>query len=410
MRVTTYEQQMYWLQLNYSNIERIIDDFKPDVIIDTDCAELGRTVLSEIAYTNSIPYMTLEYPRYETYKCISFQLGYGIESYIVNKYKKNYALNDNDLLEEIEYVKGFKKQKSIMAKEYKGDVTSSYKGLSFMEVARRMKGHISYFIEQDFLAHNLRFKKINPILYPDSFQYIKFYSNYYRRKNKLMKKNMYFFNPVEGEKYVYMPLHLIPESSTFVKSPFYINEYNIIEAVSKALPIGWYLYVKEHQAMIGERGEDFYNRVNRIPNAKMVQLNYYKDPKPWIKKSQTVVTITGTSAYEAALMGKHAIVFGDIPFGVIDGIHRVDSFESLPELFRTIQNETNLDNEHSCAAYIRTVKEIGEPINIKVLLNEGLENLRTDTEPSEIYQKNLEKLKLLYEKAYGEIYPLINGD
>lgn len=65
-----------------------------------------------------------------------------------------------------------------------------------------------------------------------------------------------------------MPLHLIPESSTFTLAPIYINELSIIEAVSKSLPTGWWLYVKEHQAMLGERGEFFYKAVNKLPNVK----------------------------------------------------------------------------------------------------------------------------------------------
>ncbi len=90
-----------------------------------------------------------------------------------------------------------------------------------------------------------------------------------------------------------MPLHLIPEATTFVKVPFYINELFLIEQIAKALPAGWYLYVREHQSMAGERSLDFYKRVNRIFNVKLVQLNYYKDPKPWIAKSLGIVTISG---------------------------------------------------------------------------------------------------------------------
>lgn len=403
MKNTTYEQQMYWLQLNYLNIEKILDDFLPDVIIDTDCAELGRTALAEVAHYRSIPYMTIEYPRFETYKFISFQLGYGMDGYMIEKYKKNLTLSDDDLSAEIDYVNNFKKQDAIMSKEYKGDITSSYHAFKYKDILKRMKDHIAYFIEQDFCAHNYRLKKTNHILYPNSFQYVKFYWNYYRRRNDLMKKNSYFTNPKSEEKYVYMPLHLIPESSTFVKAPYYIDEYNIIEAVSKALPAGWYLYVKEHQAMLGEREENFYSRVNKLPNVKMVQINYYKDPKPWIIKSQAVVTITGTSAYEAALMGKNSIIFGDVPFGVIEGVHRVDSFESLPAIFREIKDKPCLHNVHSCASYIKTIKDIGRPVNIKLLLKEGLSDLRYDVEPSPEYINALNDLRFLYENAYEMI-------
>lgn len=396
----SYEQQQYWLQLNYSNVEDILDRFKPDVIIDTDCAELGRTVLAEIAFYRSIPYMTLEFPRYDLFKTISFRLGYGIDDEIIEAYNAYFQLPDEDLQEEIEYVVDFRNKVSIMSKEYVGDITASYQGISTFEVLKKMVGHVCYFYDQDWRCHNYKLKKSNPILYPNSIEYLKFYYKYYTRKNKLMCSNKYFFLPLEGEKYLYMPLHLIPESSTFVKAPFYINELNIIEAVSKALPIGWVLYVKEHQSMIGERDEEFYKRVNRLPNVKMVQINYYKDPKPWIEKAQGVVAITGTTAFEAALMGKRAIVFGDIMFNLIDGIQRVSSFEDLPHEIRMISDNKPLDNIHSCASYIKAIKMVGSPINLKILLNEGLEYLRNNVEPSETYKTQLYNLKLLYEKAY----------
>ena len=44
--------------------------------------------------------------------------------------------------------------------------------------------------------------------------------------------------PRNDERYVYMPLHLIPESTTSILTPFYVNELSVIEAVSKSLP-GW---------------------------------------------------------------------------------------------------------------------------------------------------------------------------
>lgn len=400
---TTYEQQMHWLELNYVCAEKILDDFQPDIIIDTDCAELGRTVLAEIAYNRAIPYLTLEYPRFELYKTISFQAGYGVDEYFVREYERACNLSKEELKEEIEYINRFREKTKIMSKEYAGDITSSYDVMGMIPLLKRMFGVISYFFNQDYIAKNISLKKMNPILYPNSIEYLKYYWNYYRRRNKLLRSNKYFYIPKKAEKYVYMPLHLIPESSTFTKAPFYINELDIISAVSKALPIGWKLYVKEHQAMIGEREEWFYEAVNRIPNVAMVQINYYKDPKPWIENSQGVVTITGTSAYEAALMGKRALVFGDVMFGQIEGVTRVKSFEELPQLLKSFNGDEKINNIESCAAYIRAVKMVGKSINIKLLLNDGLKYLRKNNEPSCDYLKELEALKDLFEHNF-DIY------
>lgn len=408
MSYCTYEQQLYWIVLNYRNILKILDDFNPDYIIDTDSAELARSILIEVAYQRHIPYLTLEFPRYEMYKTISFQQGYGVDPYFIDRYHDNVNLTDDQLKEEIKYVLNFREKNKIMSSEYKHDITASYNPDGTVSIFKKYIRNVTYFvINQDLKAGNLRLKKTNKILFNDSHEYLKFFRHYYRTRNKLMRPNALFEAPVDGEKYIYMPLHLIPESSTFVKAPVYINELSVIEAVSKALPAGWYLYVKEHQSMVGERGIEFYKKAKKIPNVRLVQLNYYKDPKPWIVKSMGVVTITGTTAYEAALLGKPAFVFGDVPFNVIDGITRVHSFEELPGLFRHckeqhLADKLQSDNIHSCAAYIKTVKDLGQPVNVNILLDEGLPDLRYHKEPSEEFKESLENLKKLFERYMTE--------
>ena len=100
--LTTDEQNIYWLELNYKKIFRILDDFKPDVILDLDNAELQRTILTEVAYKRNIPYMTVEYGKFGYYKYPSFQNAYGIDKYIKDIYEKKLALSDSELSDAID--------------------------------------------------------------------------------------------------------------------------------------------------------------------------------------------------------------------------------------------------------------------------------------------------------------------
>ena len=128
----------------------------------------------------------------------------------------------------------------------------------------------------------------------------------------------------------------------------------------------------------------------------MVSANHYFDPKPWILNSIGVITVTGTSAYEAALFGKKSIVFGDAPFNVIEGIIRVNNFEELPSL---IASFGEINNIHSAAAYIAAVKEMGVEVNINYLMNEGEKILSGHKELTENYQSEIRNLKLFFEKS-----------
>ena len=395
--LTTDEQNMFWLELNYKKIFKILDDFKPDVILDLDNAELQRTILTEVAYKRNIPYMTVEYGKYGYYKYPSFQNAYGIDPYVKNLYDKKMALPDSELQEAIDYIKDFREKSNIMNPEFAGSVTSQYTPDSWIWILRVMRGKWNYFWDQDFTAHNLPIKKKSHMLYARTIPYLKHYWDTMTRKRKFLQKNDYFEDPVEGENYVYMPLHLIPESTVFVKASFYVDELNLIEQVSKALPVGWKLYVKEHQAMLGERDPEFYRKAAEIANVRVVQINYYKDPKPWLVKAKGVVTIAGTAAYEAALLGKRSIVFSDVPFSMIDGVTRIRSFEDLPDAIRAFGE---VDNMHSAASYIEAVKEAGNEVKIFELMNQAEEIFAGRKKEDAEFDAMLEELLNFYEKGY----------
>lgn len=393
---TSYEQQLYWLELNYKKIIELFDKFKPDVILDLDTAELSRAVITEVAYERQIPYITIGHSRFEMFKIPSFSIIW-INKYFYSIFKEKQSLDYHVLSEEYQYIENFRNKKKIMSKEYDGSITSNYTRDSLFKIFKYVIGVIQYFINQEIISGNLFLKRKNDIFFPSSLKFIWFLILMEIKKWFLLGKNKFFINPEKNAKYVYMPLHLIPESSTFVLAPYYVNELFIIEQVSKSLPVGWFLYVKEHQSMVGQRKINFYRKVNKLPNVKMVSLNYYNDPKPWILNSIGVITITGTSAYEAALLGKKSITFGEIPFNVIEGITRVSSFEDLPRLISTFGE---VDNIHSCAAYLATVKEIGTEVNLNYLMSEGEQILLEKKPLTDKYQSEILALKQLYEKAY----------
>jgi hypothetical protein len=56
----------------------------------------------------------------------------------------------------------------------------------------------------------------------------------------------YFDRPIAGEQYVLYPIHFQPEASTLVQAPYYLDQAALIEDISKSLPVGYQLHVKEH--------------------------------------------------------------------------------------------------------------------------------------------------------------------
>jgi hypothetical protein len=211
------------------------------------------------------------------------------------------------------------------------------------------------------------FLRRRPLIASYAYSIIFFVFWFIRERFLFSRFSNVFEKPVDGEPYVYFPLHLIPESTTLVKAPFYPNELFVLEAVSKSLPMGWKLYVKEHGAMIGERPLRFYTHLKRLSNVRLVEIGFYDDPKPWIVRSKGVVTLTGSSAFECVMLGKRSIIFGSAFFEVIDGVSRINSIEILPDEIRKLGNCDEMD-QRSCASYLQAVTTLGEYVPLAEIL------------------------------------------
>ncbi len=396
-KYSTQSENLNYLQLGYKKVLSVLDEFKPDVILDSEDSELLRTILNEIAYRKNIPYINIDYPRYEKYKIPTFNLGLRVDSFLEKEYNKFLESDNSFLSSEIAYINELRSKNKIMSTEFKGTITSQYKPSNLLKVLKFIIIKALYFINVYIVKKNFKIISNKTSIFTSPIKHFYFYLKVEIKKQLLYRKNKYFQNPVNNEEYVYMPLHLIPESTTFVKAPFYVNELFLIEQISKSLPIAWKLYVKEHQAMIGERSLQFYKRIKHFPNVRLVQFNYYDDPKPWIENSKGVITISGSTAYEAAILGKKSIVFADVPFRIIEGVTKVDSFENLASSFSEFGE---IDNIKSCAAYIAAVKSAGMEIDIKYLISESESIINGDTNRSEKFDKNIACLVTFYNKAY----------
>lgn len=399
-KYTDNNQNRYWLQLCYQKVEQVLNDFQPDYIIDLDSAELIRTIINEVALVKNIPYVNIEYPRYENYIIPTFNMGLKTDKYFAIEYNKNMQLDDVYLQNEMDYVKEYRERSKIMPSMYDGTITAIYAPDKYLKVIKKILRIIMYQINIDLIHRNWHYKRKAKkcFMLTKTTGIIKDWVTYEYLRQKLFRKNKYFAEPC-NEVYVYMPLHLIPESTTFVKAPYYISELNLIEQISKSLPIGWFLYVKEHQSMLGERPLSFYKTVMKLPNVKLMQPNYYDDPKPWIVNALGVITITGTSAYEAALLNKKAILFGNVSFEVLTNISRIKNIEELARIIADFSYVN--DNIKSCAAYIKTVKKFGYSLDIKYLIAEGYKYLQSDKKPGLEYEKHLENLKAFYINSFS---------
>ncbi len=134
----------------------------------------------------------------------------------------------------------------------------------------------------------------------------------------------------EARHSVYFPLHVQPEFTTDVRAPFHANQLALIENVSKAVPVGYRVLVKEHPGMSGERSLHYYKELKKMHNVRL--LSPRVDSHDLIRKSDVILTIAGSSAWEAILYEKPVIAFGPLCYGFCELVHRCENMAELPRI------------------------------------------------------------------------------
>lgn len=109
----------------------------------------------------------------------------------------------------------------------------------------------------------------------------------------------------------YLPLHMEPESTILMFSPWLRDQIELCRLVSQALPVGWKLLIKDNKAMKGVRKPEFHRKLKSLPNAVLVSPEV--PSTPMILASAFTMVLTGTAGMEAALLGKPAIALGRPP-------------------------------------------------------------------------------------------------
>lgn len=150
--------------------------------------------------------------------------------------------------------------------------------------------------------------------------------------------------------FVYLALHYQPESSTSPRGGYFVHQRLVIDMLSRLIPSGWRLYVKEHRSQFAPfgRGEqsrttDLYDDASALPNVELVPLSY--SPFDLIDNSRAVATVTGTTAWEAVCRGKPAIIFGNPWFRNCEGVFYTPNSDDLRDALHQISLGYKVDTE-----------------------------------------------------------------
>jgi capsule polysaccharide modification protein KpsS len=167
-----------------------------------------------------------------------------------------------------------------------------------------------------------------------------FLKRWYRTKfiEKNFQKNIDINIP-----FVYYPLHVDPERQTLIVAPFLTNQIENITHIAKSLPPGYKLFVKEHGMMeiVGWRSISYYKEIMNLPNIELIHPKV--DPQMLLDSCSLVVTINGTTGFEALFYKKPVIAFSNVSYATVSGVSIVNKIDELPKLIKSsLKNEVNL--------------------------------------------------------------------
>ncbi len=292
------------------------------------------------------------------------------------------------------------------------EVLELYKGFKVGNVTLEMYDPINKFLNKpkqpDYMVNAINSSKLEPIFIKEFF--IRFKKFYLSKKHQYdfftrnpfelslfkIKKilnakkiniihNFIFDNYNKKDKYFVFPLHMQPEASTLILSPFYVNQKECIINISKLLPIDTYLYVKEHKSALGQHNIKFYNELKKYPNIKLI--SYKEKMFDLIKNSLGTINLSSTVGLESLIIKKPSILLGNVFYNDTGLTFRVNSYLQLEEVLKQIDKENfTLDGvienyNERLAYYLNALRKKSYPFEFNVA--------KMDTKKKVMTKKNI---------------------
>jgi hypothetical protein len=136
-------------------------------------------------------------------------------------------------------------------------------------------------------------------------------------------------NPEEiPTKSIFYALHYQPEQSTLAQGVWHVNQVALVENISKSLPLGYTLIIKEHPWGRGNRPMWQYKHLSGFYNVKFCDAS----SGDIIARVEAVITVSGTLALESLAWDTPVVMLGSNFFDYSDLIYFAPAANDLPEL------------------------------------------------------------------------------
>ena len=319
--------------------EKVLDEVKPDFFITTETALQPHHLFYEMCKSKGVKILMFNHANWKNFCYISesrhkidnFEDLSSNHDYNINFENLRELIQQNDLAKShMKYFKRLRNSKLVLLKTFLNFIFSNNKNI---------KTHYTYFGRTKL-----------KVFFTELMDVIKT-----KQRKKFIDSNL--INKFHDDKpFLYLPLHQEPERSLLIAAPKFTDQIKTVKEIASNLPKNYELYVKEHPTQgvaRGWRDISFYEEIINTPNVKLFHPHF--DSKILLEKCKLVVSVGGTSSFEAGFFAKPSIIFADLGYSVIPSIKKLNSYNELKD---EITNSLNSSvNPNHILQYVKTLEK-----------------------------------------------------
>lgn len=306
--------------------EKILDEIKPDVIIIKDPGFHHLELFYQICKKRDIQILTLTTPNF----------GYRVMISSVAQAFENVDLKKIDgKFKNLENLIQFKKKFNINTQTLEGNADWN------IQPSKIFTAFLKYLFSKNS-SHKTHYTYYGRTKKKVILQMLKAYVQRFWR-GQFIKKNLLYKLPNEI-KFIYFPLGLELERNFLINASLYNNQIELLRVVSKSIPIDYRIIVKEHPDQISRewRKIDDYKSILTLPNVIFLHPSVSTDDI--LEKSSLIISVGGTTSFEASFFKKPSIIFSKTGFSLLSWIKIVSDFSQLKnEITSSLNAEVNID-------------------------------------------------------------------
>lgn len=172
---------------------------------------------------------------------------------------------------------------------------------------------------------------------------------------------------LQGQRYLFYPLHTEPEVSLLVYGRPFVNQIEVIRWLAMSAPADMVVVVKEHPWMVGKRTLGAYRKLLEIPRVRLADPAV--DARSLVQNAAIVAVITGSVALEAAILGRPVITFGECPYNLLPPsmVRRCGDVRTLPLAISSLLEEYASD-EVALRTYVQAAFRTSVSLNLYSVL------------------------------------------